>query len=68
MGFKSFDLASTALPSELPCFGDYFLFRIYPPGLLPVLGPLERYMTPHFTRPCYVALGRVLIWVIRQIG
>ena len=47
-------------------------FSIHPPpGLLPVLGPLERYMTPTLDAalpPCYVALGWVLIWVMSQIG
>ena len=44
----------------------FFYFFIFPPSseLLPVLGPLERYMM----RPCYIALGRVLIWVKRWIG
>ena len=34
-----------------------------PSGLLPVLGPLERYRLLHLMRPCLVALRRVLIWV-----
>ena len=37
-------------------------FFFHHPGLLPVLGPLERYMT----RPCLLALGQVLIWVERR--
>ena len=45
-----------------------FFFSICPPpGLLPVLGLLERYRLLHLTRPCLVALGRVLIWVERRI-
>ena len=39
-----------------------------PPGLLPVLGPLERYRRRlHLTRPCLVALGQILIWVCCRI-
>ena len=42
----------------------FFCFSIHPPPeLLPVLGPLELYMTPTLD----VALGRVLIWVISRI-
>ena len=39
-----------------------------PPGLLYVLRLLERYRLLHLTRPCLVALGRVQIWVERQIA
>ena len=46
----------------------FVVFCIRPsPGLLPVLGPLERYRLLHLTRPCLVALGRVLIWVEGRI-
>ena len=45
----------------------FFCFRP-PPELLPVLGPLENTWHLHLTRPCYVALGRVLIWVVSRIG
>ena len=42
----------------------FFLFIIRPPpGLFPVLGPLERYRLLHLTQPCLVAPGPVLIWV-----
>ena len=49
----------------------FFYFLVFsfrpPPGLLPVLGPLERYRLLHLTRPCLLALGRVLIWVERRL-
>ena len=31
------------------------------------MGPLEQYRLLHLTRPCLVDLGRVVIWVERQI-
>ena len=45
-----------------------FFFSICPPpGLLPVLGSLERYRLLHLTQPCLVALGQVQIWVERWL-
>ena len=44
---------------------DLFLFSYLfclPPGFLPVVGPTERWCLQHLVEPCYVALGRALIW------
>ena len=48
---------------------SFFLFSIHPlPELLPVFVPLEQYMMPTMTQPCYVAPGWVLTWVKCWIG
>ena len=52
-------------------FAEDYLFLIIrlPPELLPVLGPLKRWRDAlHLTWPCFVALGRVLIWVVSPFG
>ena len=46
----------------------FFSFVDASPGLLPVLGPLERYMTPTLDAALLlVALGWVLIWFKRRM-
>ena len=43
---------------------DSFLNYPPPSEMLPVLGPMERWWRLHLMRPCCVALGLVLIWVV----
>ena len=46
----------------------FFIIIRLPPELLPVESAGTGMWHLHLTRPCFVALGRVLIWVVSQIG
>ena len=62
MGWSDFG-TGLSYPAGLSqtCAGPFFCCIRPSPGLLPVLGPLERYRLLHLMWPCLLALGRVLL-------